>query len=98
MLVISLCTGGDARGLPVERMELAVPEHDRVRHVLVVMRQRAIPLRHVEAEDTECDRADELLLEWALLLVRDLVPTCRRDKNRKLKNYQWSKQTAYLSM
>ena len=43
--------------------------------VLVEMRERAVPLGHVEAEDAEADSADDLLLERTLLLVCDLVAT-----------------------
>ena len=54
-------------------MKLAVGKGERVRRVLVVMRERQVSLRDVEAEDAEHHSADELLLERALLLVGQLV-------------------------
>ena len=41
--------------------------------ILVVMGQRVVALRHVEAEDGEAYSADQLLLEGTLLLVCDGV-------------------------
>ena len=43
--------------------------------VLVEMREGTVPLSDVEAKDAEADSADKLLLEWTLLLVRELIGT-----------------------
>ena len=63
--------------LILERMGFAVGKEHRVRAVLVIMRECAVSLGDVEAENTKGDRADQLLLEGALLLIRDLVSTYR---------------------
>ena len=64
-------------GLPLERMGFAVGKEHRLRAVLVIMRECTVSLGDVEAENTKGDRADQLLLEGALLLIRDLVSTYR---------------------
>ena len=59
--------------LRVEWMQLAIGQNDGSVIVLVEMRERAVSLGDVEAEDSQADRADKLLLERTLLLVRDSV-------------------------
>ena len=59
--------------LRVERMQFAISKNDGSTRVLVVMRERAVSLGDVEAEDCQGDGADKLLLERTLLLVRDSV-------------------------
>ena len=56
-------------------MQLSVGESERMARVLVVMRERVVALRHVEAQDAEAHGPHQLLLEGSLLLVRDRVPT-----------------------
>ena len=56
-------------------MELAVGKSESMASVLMEMREGAVALGDVEAEDAEADSADELLLERAFLLVRELVST-----------------------
>ena len=65
---------GCACWLRVEWMQLAIGQNDGSSvTVLVEMRERAVSLGDVEAEDSQADRADKLLLERTLLLVRDSV-------------------------
>ena len=59
--------------LRVEWMQLAIGQNDGSVIVLVEMRECAVSLGDVEAEDSQADRADKLLLERTLLLVRDSV-------------------------
>ena len=59
--------------LRVEWMQFAIGQNDGSVIVLVEMRERAVSLGHVEAEYSQGDRADKLLLERTLLLVRDSV-------------------------
>ena len=55
-------------------MQLAIGQNDGSSvTVLVEMRERAVSLGNVEAEDSQTDGADKLLLERTLLLVRDSV-------------------------
>ena len=72
MLVVGHHASG-ARRLPLERVQLAIRQKHRLARVLVVMREREVPLRHIEAENAQADRPHELLLEGTLLLMRDLV-------------------------
>ena len=44
------------------------------------MREGAVALRHVESQDAQADRAHELLLERALLLVSDLICALSRQQ------------------
>ena len=46
----------------------------------MVMREGAVSLGDVEAEDDEAGGAGELLMERTFLLVSDLVTTCIQDK------------------
>ena len=57
-------------------MELTIFKSERMAVILVVMGQRVVALRHVEAEDGEAYSADQLLLEGTLLLVCDGVRAC----------------------
>ena len=56
-------------------MKLAVGQEQGLGGVLVEMRERAVSLGHVEAENGQANCANELLLERSLLLMRDLVST-----------------------
>ena len=76
MLVVWHHASG-ARWLPLERMQLAISQKQRLGRVLVVMGECQVPLRHIEAENAQANCAHELLLEWTLLLVRNLVPAYR---------------------
>ena len=77
---------GCACWLRVEWMQLAIGQNDGSSvTVLVEMRERAVSLGDVEAEDSQADRADKLLLERTLLLMRDSVIALKKrsEKNSK---------------
>ena len=70
--------------LRVEWMQLAIGQHDGSVIVLVEMRERAVSLGDVEAEDSQADGANKLLLERTLLLVRDSVIAYNESDQQKL--------------
>ena len=71
--------------LRVEWMQLAIGQNDGSSvTVLVEMRERAVSLGDVEAEDSQTDRADKLLLERTLLLVRDSVITYSESDQQRI--------------
>mgnify|MGYP000953319123 CR=1 FL=1 len=61
-------------------MQFSVREGERVRRVFVVVREVAVALREVDAQEDEANGTDDVLLEWQLLLVSDLVGTLARQQ------------------
>ena len=76
VLVVQHGVFGDALRLLGKRMELSIGQNSALfLRVRVVMGQRAVALRHVEAENEERRSADQLLLEGTIPLVSHLVGT-----------------------
>ena len=71
--------------LRVEWMQLAIGQKDGPAvTVFVEMGERAVSLGDVEAEDSQADRADKLLLERTLLLMRDSVIAYKKKDQKRI--------------